>query len=64
MDCGPCGWKQRGRRRGEPAVTIRDLGPSYGALHLQYVCAQHAQTIDSRVRLDRRMPDQETDGTS
>jgi hypothetical protein len=39
----PCGWKHRGRKcRAEPTVQVRDLGPSYGKLRLQPVCALHA----------------------
>ena len=37
-----CGWKdRRGKRCNQPAVAIRDLGPAYGKLRLQYVCKQH-----------------------
>ena len=53
----PCGWKTRGRRCGQPPVTVRDLGPAYGKLRMQPVCKMHATYADHSDRLSRTLPD-------
>ena len=47
FEYGQCGWKDRhGKRCTGRAVAIRDLGPTYGTLRLQYVCEIHANKGD------------------
>ena len=53
---GGCGWKAKGKRCGQPIVGLRDLGPTYGKLRMQYVCKLHANFVDSTERLKRRDP--------
>ena len=37
-----CDWKdRRGKRCDQWAVAIRDLGPAYGTVRMQYACTQH-----------------------
>ena len=43
FEYGQCNWPdRRGKPCGRPAVAIRDLGPAYRKLRMQYVCKQHA----------------------
>ena len=47
FEYGQCGWKDRhGKHCTRRAVAIRDLGPTYGNLRLQYVCDIHANKGD------------------
>ena len=51
----PCGWRVHRRRCGQPDVAVRNLGPSYGKLRMQPVCAMHASYADSSARTRREL---------
>jgi hypothetical protein len=54
---GKCGWKIKGRTRCDrPTVALRDLGPAYAKVRMQYVCKLRANFVDGRERLLRRLP--------